>query len=255
MRLDRLTEMEHYIYQCGSISLTDLASHFNISLNTVRRDIDEIIKNKTIRKVYGGVVSEQPQNIIPLLERETSCVDSKKRIGKMAANYIRNNSTVFIDTGTTASCIIPHLADREGVTIITNSLPVIEQVVQYPNLSLFTLGGFYNDNVCGFVGISVTDALNRLSFDLAILSTFGITESGELTVDGFYEQPIKASVIAKHVHETYLIADLSKFEHSSLLSFGNLSDIDTLIVDNRPNEKIAALLSANHVNVIYAEDN
>lgn len=251
MRLDRLTEMEHYIYQCGSISLIELASHFNVSLNTVRRDIDEIIKNKTIRKVYGGVVSEQNPSIVPRFERETSCVNSKKIIGRLAADFVQEKSTIFIDTGTTTSYMIPNLADKEGITIITNSVSVMEQVVQYPNLSLFSLGGFYNDDVCGFVGISVTDCLNRLSFDIAFLSAAGISPDGELTIDGYYEHPIKTAVMNKHAQKTYLLADMSKFEKTALLSYGNLSNIDTLITNEKPDKKIEELLKTNQVSVIY----
>lgn len=251
MKLDRLNEMEHYIYCRGNVSLEELAEHFGVSVNTVRRDIVEIMKNDTIRKVYGGVVSRPEPELVPRTEREKTNRTAKQTIGMLAAERIADYSTVFLDTGTTIARIIPYLANKQNLTIITASLPVIEQATQYPNLNIFTLGGFFNKEISGFVGITVTEYLNRLAFDTAIVSAAGITDKSEMTIDGFYEEPIKRQVLARGCRDVTLVADTEKFGRSALFSFGTLSDIQCIISEQKPPEPYLSRLQDMRIKTVY----
>ena len=107
MRLDRLNEMEHYIYQKGNASLQDLSEHFDVSINTVRRDIRVLLTHGTIKKVYGGVAATTPaKQQILISQREQVCMEEKRAIAQLAAEQIPDNATLYLDDGE-RDCTLP----------------------------------------------------------------------------------------------------------------------------------------------------
>lgn len=250
MRLDRLNEIEHYIFQHGNVSLENLSERFHVSISTIRRDIAELLKTGSIQKVYGGVSSTTPSKMIPLKLRETEQLDAKSHIAELASKKIQDNSAVFLDTGTTISALIPYLLDKQNLTIVTNSLRVIDQVAQ-THLNLFAVGGFYNSEISGFVGITVQENLSNLSFSQAFISVTGVSLENGLTVNGYFEDPIKRQVLKRCGKNTILLVDSTKFEQSALFSFGGLQDIGCVITEKAPPEKYLEKLQEWNVEVIY----
>jgi DeoR family myo-inositol catabolism operon transcriptional repressor len=246
--------MEHYIYRCGNVSLENLSEHFGVSINTVRRDVGELLKNGTIRKVYGGVIATPAAELIPISHREEANLDAKKTIARLAAEQIQDNTTLYLDTGTTVSEIVPYLINRQNLTIITNSLRVIEGVSQHPNINLFTLGGFYNGEISGFVGITVIDSLNRLAFDTAVISTTGISLDSGLTIGGYFEDPIKRHVLEHSRKRVILVADSGKFDRTALFSFGDIKDINCIITEKEPPRPYREKFQQLNVEMIYPQD-
>ena len=128
VRVDRINRMERYILENESVSLTDLAEHFDVSINTVRRDIGELLARGRVRKVYGGVAASLPSEnltgpqLLPFAKRAVMNSAEKQLIGSLAAPLVRDNSTVFLDSGSTVACMLPYLAQRQGLTIVTHSL-------------------------------------------------------------------------------------------------------------------------------------
>ena len=129
MRVDRLNEMEEYILSEGTVPLEKLAARFDVSTNTVRRDVNELIKRGRIRKVYGGVsaITEHDTNLtpVPLQVRAVEHSTAKNIIGRLAAGMVSDGDTIFLDSGTTVACMVPYLAEKEDVTIVTHSLNVM----------------------------------------------------------------------------------------------------------------------------------
>ena len=113
MRLDRLNSIEQYILQEGTVTWEGLAAHFDVSVNTIRRDIKELIERGTIRKVYGGVSSVNANAPVALAERQVRNIEAKKMIGRLAADFVMPGQTIFLDSGTTTPCLIPHLQGKE----------------------------------------------------------------------------------------------------------------------------------------------
>lgn len=252
MRLDRLNEMEHYIYQKGNASLQDLSEHFDVSINTVRRDIRVLMTNGTIKKVYGGVAATMPaKQLIQVSQREQECMEEKRMIAKLAAQQIPDNTTLYLDTGTTVSEIVPFLAEKQNLTIVTNSVRVLERMVQYPNLNLFVLGGFYSSDISGFVGITVLDNMNRLAFDYAVLGATGISLDGGLMTGGFSEEPIKQHVLRHSKKKVMLLVDSEKFDRTALFTFGEIGDIHCVVTDREPPRRYRERFEINNIQVLY----
>ena len=119
MRTNRLKDIETYIRENQSVTITELCSRFDVSLNTIRRDISVLVKSGSIFKVYGGVIFNQERRIIPYSDRCDVAVEEKIRIGSQAGMLVEDGDTLYIDSGTTTVQLLPHIAIHKGITIIS----------------------------------------------------------------------------------------------------------------------------------------
>ncbi len=145
MRISRIDQLEQYILEHRTASIDTLCEEFKISKNTLRRDLEILVARGTVEKVYGGVIACENATPIPNLvtfhERTGRNAQSKQKIAALAASFVRERDIIFIDSGTTTMSIVDHLAHLSTVTVITNSLQVINKSMNYPNINLIVLPG------------------------------------------------------------------------------------------------------------------
>src|SRR5690625_1111548 len=122
MKLNRLIKMEEYIKQHKRVSLNELTKQFNVSLNTVRRDVEQLAKQNIIHKVYGGVVYNQFDALSTFENRNSEYLSEKKSIGNFCASLIEQDDIIFIDSGTTTHHILEKIHPNISFTLITSSL-------------------------------------------------------------------------------------------------------------------------------------
>ena len=138
MKYNRLNEIELYLSQKQYASIDDLLEKFNISLQTLRRDLKELQGRGVITKVYGGVlfkrVHETKVDVSMPAVHSTINIEEKIKIGELAASLVENNDIIFIDSGSTAHYIVDFLADKENITIVSHSLDVLNAVSKYPSI-------------------------------------------------------------------------------------------------------------------------
>ena len=250
MKVNRLNEIEHYVYLQGNASIKELAEKFDISINTVRRDIKELLKRGSIQKVYGGVTAARDPAIVPVPMRTGVNTEAKQYIARLAAEQAAGSSTVFLDTGSTVSAMIPFLLDRQkDITIVTNSLSVVEQAAQH-DFNLYSLGGFYNKATAGFVGISAEENQKNMAFDCAFLTATALNIEYGLMADGYFEENVKRQVL-RSCKNTYLLVDSSKFDQHALLTFGKIRDVGTIITEKKPGKEYIDYCKNNGVRLIY----
>jgi len=218
--------MEEYVHKCGNVSLSDLAKKFNISINTVRRDVEELLERGTMKKVYGGVASIINNNskIIPISDRENTNIAAKQNIGKVVAQLIENDSTVFVDSGSTPAQVIQYLGQKNNITIITNSLKAMYESSKYPNIKLLGIGGMYNTFKGSFVGSGTLETISKLNFDIVLLGSTCVDLESGLTINSYFEVDIKRWLV-QHNKRVVLMADTSKYDKTALYSFCKFSDV------------------------------
>ena len=230
MRVDRLNEMEAYILAHGTASLQELSNEFNISLNSVRRDISSLLTHGNIKKVYGGVASTMQKQLLPYDLREKYNPSGKKVIGQLASEFVPDNSYVFVDSGTTAVNVIPFLAQKENVIIITCSDIVIREAQKYPNLELISLGGRYNPITCSYNGFLTTDSVRMLKIPVALMAASGVSVKHGLSNSTEPEAEIK-KVISENSEKIILLADNTKFSRDAVFSFCNFDRLSAIVTD------------------------
>ena len=136
MRADRLNEMEQYILGRENVSLEELCVQFSISMNTVRRDIAELLNRGNVRKVYGGVSSNLQHRPLGFSVRERKNSEAKQIIGQLAARLVNNGSSIFLDSGSTTPNIVRHLGEKNGVTVITHSLTALYEAANWTDYGI-----------------------------------------------------------------------------------------------------------------------
>lgn len=230
MRLDRLNNMEEYVVNCGNVSLENLAEHYQISINTVRRDLEELLNRGRIKKVYGGVMSCPTSEITYREETNTS---AKQTIGALIAQLIKDDSTVFIDSGTTTAQVIPHLCNKSNITIISNSLKVMFETSKYPNINLLAIGGYYNPSKASFVGSTTIESMAKLNFDMVLIGATCVNLRSGLTINSYFEVDIKQWLVKNNKNHIALLADSDKYDKSALYSFCDFDDVN-IVVAERP---------------------
>lgn len=234
MKSIRLVQMEKMILDRKMITLEELESAFKISKNTVRRDINELLKNGNIKKVYGGVESIATEiNLDDFSVRNVREQEDKAYIGKLAANFIENGDIIYIDSGTTTVHIADYLYDKDNVTIITNNVDVISKVVRMSNINLIGLGGRLNRKTLSFVSPSTIDILKGFNITKSFVSATGITIKNGVTNSLYDENEIKkqAALLAEKV---YLLVDHTKFDKNTLLTYCDFKNLDYIITDKAP---------------------
>lgn len=248
MRTKRIDEIEQSIIEHKSISLDSLCEEFQVSKNTIRRDIDTLVKKGTIKKVYGGVtVSENPppNELLPYEERHVKYFDEKDKISKAAAEFVEEGDVIYIDTGTTCLNMVDHLSHK-SCTIITNSIQVCLKAIPYVNLNLICLPGSLKRETLSFVGNELTGYLSTYNINKAFMACTGITIENGLTNATTEEYTVKKSVI-ENSHTHFLLADHTKFGHFSLMTYCPLDAIHHVVTDSMPISDYCDYFREHHI--------
>lgn len=254
MRVNRLYEIEQYLIQHRSASLEELATQFDVSLNTVRRDIKELIARGKLEKVYGGVVLRSRQETVqPLSVRSQQNLAGKRCVGELAASLVTDNSAIFIDSGSTTPHILPFLSERRNVTIISHSLPALYEASKYPNLNIISLGGIFNFSTASYLDIASADKLSRITIDSVFVAATGVSVENGLTNSTYLEAELKREII-KRTKNVILLADQSKFSRSAVITFCRFRDINHIVTDHMPDQKFMEAIQAYGIDLLCPKE-
>ena len=248
MRSQRLDSIKEYIYQQKTVTLDQLCDEFNVSKNTIRRDIDELVASEKIKKIYGGVTVEGYKPMISFDERNISNLQAKQLIAKSAASLINDNEIIFIDSGTTTMHMIEYIKDKKNLTILTNSIEVIMRSIPYPNINVISLSGSLNRKTLSFTGTSCAAVLSNFNISKAFIAATGISTNGGASNSSPAETEIKRTALMKS-QKNYLLVDHTKFGIISLMTFSNFDNIDSVITDKMPPEDLQEVLERNNCSI------
>lgn len=244
MKIVRINQLEKYIKEKKSVSMKELYNNFDVSENTIRRDLKEILKRGEIKKIYGGVMSvENETQFIPYEKREVLHKDVKMSIALRACEYVENDDIIYIDSGTTTVQMIEGLKGK-NVTILTNNLNFIIAAMPYKNLKIICLFGILDREMNSFVDTRAVDIVKEFNIKKAFLATTGISYKGKITNSLTEESKIKKSVISKS-QQVFLLMDSSKFHKIGLVSYADYEDIDYIITEKIEKEYKEYLLKNN----------
>lgn len=234
-----------YINEKVECSVEELCAYFKVSEATIRRDLTELNELKRINRVSGGartVLTSDPEP--PLNSRMSLVTDEKVEIGKKASQLIEDDETVYISSGTTAFQTARFLTDRKKLTIITNSLPVIDLISRYPNITLIALGGILRHSEQSFVGPTTEQALKELRADKAILGVRAIHSEHGLTNDALPETQVDRLVL-QIASNVIIVADHRKFEKIAPLVLASIDSVTTIVTDSIDRDLMQSFIDKN----------
>ena len=153
--VERQQKILEFVNRQQRISVVDICTMFSISEATARRDLEVLTEQNHLQRVHGGAISlKQAPPELPILQREVEQAEIKDRIGQAAANLVLDGETVFLGSGTTVMAAARILKERKGLTIISNSLPVLNLLSNSPEISVVALGGMFRSSELSLSAIS-----------------------------------------------------------------------------------------------------
>lgn len=259
VRIKRLEEMQNYVKLNGSVSLDELCEVFQISKNTARRDIDEILKTGTIKKIYGGVSFVAPNKTEPVAGRYTirsgERLEEKRAVAKLAAEHIEDGDSIFVDAGTTTSSLVEFIKDKKELTVVTNNLDFIIQALPYDNIRIVVFGGILERDIMSFSDVDELGAemLKNYNFKKAFFSATGVTVEYGAMNSRLTETSCKTAAV-KWAQLRYLLVDHTKFGKVTIKSYAPLSAFDYLITDRRPEAELCGAVQNSGHKVLIADE-
>jgi DeoR family myo-inositol catabolism operon transcriptional repressor len=248
MKTERISAIENYIYENKTVTLDALCEKFNVSKNTIRRDLDALSSNGSIQKIYGGATVHQRKELVSYHERSIRNLTEKRKIASMASTFVNDGDIIFIDSGTTTSRMFDYIADKH-LTILTNNLEFINQAIPYENIEIITLSGQLNRKALSFAGETAASVLAQYNISKAFMASAGISLQGA-TNSSMSEYVVKRTAIERS-QKVYLMADSSKFDVVSLMTYCTLDEIDALISDTCPPKDISDYILKSKKDIMY----
>ena len=252
MKADRMLEMERYVLARGAATMEELREYFDISMNTVRRDVAELLKRGTVEMVYGGVCARTTeQALTPYEVRRRGSESAKAAIGKCAAEMVHDGDIIFIDSGTTTLHMIDYLADKRELTIITNTLEAINRALPHENITIIALPGQVRRKTHSLTGDDAVRYLKRFNVRTAFMASTGLSSHG-VTNSSPLEYEIKKCAVESAEKAVLLIAK-AKFGVTGLMTFAQLDDFDALVTDEMPSPEDQQHVRASGAELIVAD--
>lgn len=236
----------------GRLSVSEIVEQFSISEATARRDLETLASQGKAQRVHGGVIAaEQAPPELPILQREGEQADEKAGIGRAAAELIAGGETVFLGSGTTVLEAAKHLRDRKNLTVITNSLPVLNALAGIKDITVVSLGGQLRDSELSFIGHITEQALAEVRVDKVVIGTRGISLEHGLTND-YLQETLTDRAILKIGREVIVLADHTKVNRVSTVLLAPLNAMQTFVTDSSADKKFVQTLKKSGINVIVA---
>lgn len=236
----------------GRLSVAEIVEQFSVSEATARRDLESLASDGKVQRVHGGAIAvEAAPPELPILERESEQADEKSRIGLAAANLVSDNETVFLGSGTTVLETAKHLRDRKNLTVITNSLPVLNALAGLKEVTVISLGGMLRDSELSFIGHITEQALAEVRVDKVIVGTRGVSLEHGLTND-YLQETLTDRAILKIGREVIIVADFTKVNRVATALLAPLDSMQTFITDSKADKKFIQELKKLKINVIVA---
>ena len=236
----------------GRLRVAEIVQQFSISEATARRDLESLALQGKAQRVHGGVISvAQAPPELPILEREEEQSDEKTRIGLAAASLVADKETVFLGSGTTVLEVARNLRDRKHLTVITNSLPVLNMLAGLKEITVISLGGMLRESELSFIGHITEQALSEVRVDKVFMGTRGLSLEHGLTND-YLQETLTDRAILKIGREVVVVADYSKVNRVSTALLAPLSAMSTFVTDVKADKKFLQALKKQGIHVIVA---
>ncbi|NLU75719.1 DeoR/GlpR transcriptional regulator [Streptomyces sp. HNM0575] len=228
---ERQQEILRLAQQRGRVEVLALAQEFQVTAETVRRDLKALDRAGVIRRVHGGAIPAGRLDFEPdLNERETAAPDEKDRIARAALGELPSEGSVLLDAGSTTGRLAASVPVDAALTVVTHALPLAARLADHPGIDLHIVGGRVRHRTRAAVDAWALRTYGEINADLLFLATNGFSLEGGLTTPDLAEAAVKRAVRAA-ARRVVLLADSSKYGREHFARFGGLDDVDLLITD------------------------
>jgi len=237
----------------GRVDVEGLAVRFDVTPQTIRKDLNDLCDMEKLNRVHGGAVYPSNTGNVAYQARRDIAADGKARIAATVASLIPDNSSLILNIGTTTEEVAQALRRHQGLMVITNNLNVAYILADAPGVEVVVTGGMVRKTDGGIVGAAAVDLIRQFKVDYAVVGTSAIDEEGTLLDFDYREVRVSQAILAQ-ARTKILVADSTKFERRAPVQIGQMSDIDMFVTDAPVPSGVAEAIASSGVEVIVAAE-
>ena len=252
LKKERQNQIVKQIENQGTVVVKELADGFDVSLMTIRRDLQEIEELGLVQRIHGGAVlgmQSGKQNELPRLDRMDIMLEEKQKIAKAVAGMIAPNEMIFLGSGTTTLYVAKEITDRDDITVVTNSLTVLNELASYGKMTLIGIGGFLRRSEYSMIGHFADNVIQDLHVDKVIIGMRGIHPRFGLTSEHPQELLTDRTIIGI-CENVIIVADHSKIGHVASSRTAPISAAKTIVTTLNAREDMVDAIRSQGVEVI-----
>ena len=235
----------------GYISIEELAQYFDVTPQTIRRDINQLADEGLLRRYHGGAAHDSSVENTEYTMRVGYMLEEKLRIAEAVAAAVPDHASLFINIGTTTESIAHALLNHTGLKIITNNLNVAKILSTKEDFEVLIASGRVRPDG-GVIGQATADFFKQFKADYALIGISGIDEDGTLLDIDFQEVCVSQEILSS-ARQVFLAADSSKFGRNAMIRLGSLKQVDSIFTDQQPNEQYLKTIHDLGVNLVVAQ--
>lgn len=240
--VERRNKIVELVNKYGLLRVSNAVEIFQVSDETIRKDIAYLDKQGILKKVHGGAVALKSDTIAPINIRQTENHHIKFAICQKALEYIPEDQCIIgLDMGSTLSLLSTLIKELDNKIIITNSFPALQELILSKNKVIST-GGEYSPHDMYFRGEFAKNNLQHLAMDICFMGTSGVLNRDGICSTNFYDVDVKREFL-KRSRKSIVLLDSSKFNKSSLVKVAEWDEIDLVITDSNIREEDEIKLS------------
>jgi len=252
LKAERHEQIQTLVKDRGRVTVPELSERFGVSEATTRRDLEELDQLGKVRRTHGGAVrAEKAPKELPMMQRMGEKPDEKTQIGKAALQLIRDGETIFLGSGTTVIEVARNLPPDIHLVVITNSLPVVNELAAHPGIELIVIGGMLRQSELSMVGHVAEQALREFRADRVFLGMYAIDVGCGFTND-YSPEIMTDRAILGIAPQVIILADHTKFCRVSSMLVAPVSAAQIIITDQVTPVTIVDQLKELGIQVIRA---
>lgn len=230
MLLPRQQAIVDLARQAGRVTVEDLAGRFDVTPQTIRKDLNDLCEQRLLTRIHGGAILASGVQNVGYDARRTIAKEAKQAIGRATAALIPDAASLFINIGTTTEAVAQAMLQHSGLMVITNNLNVASLMRGYSQNEVIIAGGLVRHSDGGIIGEAAIDFIRQFKVDFAVIGTSGIDADGALLDFDYREVRVSQAIIANARH-VILVCDATKFERSAPVRIGHLTSVHTFVTD------------------------
>lgn len=234
------------------MTVEGLARHFDVTVQTIRRDLSDLADVGQLERVHGGAVLPSGVTNIAYDERRAMHQDAKKAIARACAEHVPHDASIFMNIGTSTEAVAREMLHHRNIMVVTNNMNVAQILSANPDCDVILAGGQLRRSDNGLVGALTVSTIEKFRFDVAIIGCSALDESGDILDFDIQEVSVSQAILGRS-RNVFLVADHSKFSRGAPARIGSFGDVDMFFTDRTPPERAAKSCRDNGVDVVVSK--
>ncbi|MBR2337872.1 MAG: DeoR/GlpR transcriptional regulator [Clostridia bacterium] len=235
----------------GKVIVSDLSREFDVTEETIRRDLEKLDQEGLAKKTYGGAVVNKSLNTdLPYHVRKRVNVELKQHIAEKIADMIHDGDYIMLDASSTAIFVTKYIKHLKNITLITNSVEILLELADKDDWRVLSTGGSLKKGALSLIGSSAERMIRDFHVDLAVCSSKGIDMTTGITDSDEKEAEIKQAIFAA-AQRKVLAVDSTKFDRIAFVRVCDIGEMDTVVTDAPPSERWMEYLKDKNVELVY----